>query len=341
MKSGVFTLSAAVLTASCMGVGTSADNSDFEDTTKGSESQVEVRSTSVDQEGLDVEAIHFRPVEIDEAQVAKEQEAYDAEMKRAQSKKGPQSTYSQCPRSNGDFAEPGEYAVGVTSAGLGNSVYYPKNMDGKCKHPILAWGNGTGVPLASLYGTFLKHLASHGFVVIASDSPMAGSGTGFKNRLTWLSNENKRQGSIFYQKLSTNTAGTIGHSQGGMGAVAGGSAANVKAVVSVEGPGFFSSKPTLFLTGSFDFLNALIWMMAYPTARSSAFVADYSTADHIATPTVLGAFTPAAKQFRRLSVAWFRCYLVQDNDACHMFENAPNCEFCRERGWAKTGSKGL
>jgi predicted dienelactone hydrolase len=36
-------------------------------------------------------------------------------------------------------------------------------------HPVITWGNGTGSN-PSLYKVLLNHLASHGFVVIASNS---------------------------------------------------------------------------------------------------------------------------------------------------------------------------
>ena len=42
-------------------------------------------------------------------------------------------------------------------------------------HPIISWGNGTGVS-PSGYAWLLGHLASWGFVVIASESRNTGSG---------------------------------------------------------------------------------------------------------------------------------------------------------------------
>src|SRR2546426_6836132 len=54
---------------------------------------------------------------------------------------------------------------------LGNKfdLYYPTNLGaGGFKHPIITWGNGTlGKPSDVAY--FLKHMASWGFVIIATE----------------------------------------------------------------------------------------------------------------------------------------------------------------------------
>jgi predicted dienelactone hydrolase len=42
-------------------------------------------------------------------------------------------------------------------------------------HPVITWGNGTG-STPSMYGVLLRQLASHGFVVIGSDSPNVAQG---------------------------------------------------------------------------------------------------------------------------------------------------------------------
>lgn len=78
---------------------------------------------------------------------------------------------------------PGSWAVTVQTGGaccdsLGNKydLYYPTNLGANgFRHPILKWGNGSfGKP--SQVACLLDHMASWGFVVIASEDPMTGPG---------------------------------------------------------------------------------------------------------------------------------------------------------------------
>ena len=66
----------------------------------------------------------------------------------------------------------------------GYELYYPTDMlEGE--HPIITWGNGTfAIPL--VYKGLLDHLASYGFVVIASTSTMTGSGEEMLGGVDWL-----------------------------------------------------------------------------------------------------------------------------------------------------------
>ncbi|MBI5062056.1 MAG: hypothetical protein HZB87_00875, partial [Desulfatitalea sp.] len=65
-----------------------------------------------------------------------------------------------------EYAATGPYATTSTSV-TGYRIFYPRQMDGG--HPIITWGNGTGAPTMT-YTALLNHLASWGFVVVASNS---------------------------------------------------------------------------------------------------------------------------------------------------------------------------
>ncbi len=55
-------------------------------------------------------------------------------------------------------------------------LYYPTNLAAGAPHPIITWGNGTGgVSKGAEY--FIKHLASWGFVVVATRDRFTGDGT--------------------------------------------------------------------------------------------------------------------------------------------------------------------
>lgn len=105
------------------------------------------------------------------------------------------------------------------SAGNKFNLYYPTELgkDG-FKHPILTWGNGTGSS-PDLYTYLLKHMASWGFVVIATQDMNTGVGQTILNGAVFLKNANNDPESPFYRKLSTDKIGSFGHSQGATGAM--------------------------------------------------------------------------------------------------------------------------
>jgi dienelactone hydrolase len=98
----------------------------------------------------------------------------------------------------------------------GYKIYYPRNLEGD--HPIITWGNGTGAPTMT-YSALLKHLASWGFVVIASNSVMTQNGNDMVDGIDYLIEQNNRMSSEFYGMLDTDHIATTGHSQGGGGAI--------------------------------------------------------------------------------------------------------------------------
>jgi hypothetical protein len=98
-------------------------------------------------------------------------------------------------------------------------VFYPTNLGANgFKHPILTWGNGTlGTPSQVAY--LLTHMASWGFVVIATEDQATGPGQTILDAAKYLVQANSDASSIFYGKLNVNAVGSIGHSQGAGGAI--------------------------------------------------------------------------------------------------------------------------
>lgn len=97
-------------------------------------------------------------------------------------------------------------------------VYYPTTLGANgFKHPILTWGNGT-LGSASGVDYFLRHMASWGFVVIATEDQLTGPGQTIFDAANFLVNANGDSHSPFFQKLDINHIGAFGHSQGAGGA---------------------------------------------------------------------------------------------------------------------------
>ena len=105
----------------------------------------------------------------------------------------------------------------MTGGGPGGAytLFFPQELgkDG-VKHPFITWGNGaTTTP--GLF-TLLPRLATHGFVVIASDNPFV-TGQEMIAGIDWLIAENDRAGSTFQQKLDPEQVASFGYSLGSLG----------------------------------------------------------------------------------------------------------------------------
>jgi hypothetical protein len=124
------------------------------------------------------------------------------------------------------------------SSGNKFDLYYPTNLGANgFHHPILTWGNGTfGKPSNTEF--FLNHMASWGFVVIATEDSETGLGQTILDGAKFLIKANSNSGSLFFNKLDKNQIGAFGHSQGAGGAIRAflASAGTIKTVVPIELP---------------------------------------------------------------------------------------------------------
>lgn len=256
---------------------------------------------------------------------------------------------------SGKFGEPGPYQVGRKDVDLGMvsanqgtgkfTIFYPNPMEASCKHPIVAWGNGTGVTGADTYAFFNNNAAAWGMVVIASHESNTGSGEFHRKALDYMLKENETEGSMFFGKLSPR-AGTSGHSQGAFGATMGANHPNVNVEVAVGGGGSTAAKMAMLcLTGTEDIV-ATSCPASIDRAGGPAFAASWEGGDHVVTQTVAGYIgrDPGTMALQRLYSAWFRCYLADDSVACNLFKGATpmDCGVCKEnQNWAVLKSKNV
>jgi hypothetical protein len=261
-----------------------------------------------------------------------------------------------------DYSQAGPYTVqtmtvDLADAGLGSAaapttftIYYPSPMEANCPHPVVAWGNGTGVTGQTTYQFYNNNAASWGMVAIASDNSNVAGAPYLSTAVDYLLAQNKNPGSVFYQKLAAK-AGVAGHSQGGIAATQASNDTNVAAEVCVEGGGTpRAGVATLCLTGSItdgglNGVNLGVVTQTYPTTTGPAFLADWDGGDHVTTPTVAGLFSQNPQgtlQFVRLLTAWYRCYLAGDTLACGLFKGGPpGCGMCKDPGWYLLEGKNL
>jgi pimeloyl-ACP methyl ester carboxylesterase len=208
------------------------------------------------------------------------------------------------------YAATGSYSVStanVTDASgtVIYNLYYPTNLGTGGLHPIITWGNGTNA-LPSNYWGLLNHLASWGFVVVASTDLTTGTGAEILAAANYMIQQNSASGSIFYQKLDTAHVGAIGHSQGAGGVVNATNNSNglIKTTIPIALPNQIwvsagdeyyvqsLAVPVLFLGGSKDVIIASPATLTgyYSQVPGAAAVAVLKGADHNTIQNTGGGF---------------------------------------------------
>ncbi|MBH0775247.1 poly(ethylene terephthalate) hydrolase family protein [Nocardia bovistercoris] len=105
------------------------------------------------------------------------------------------------------------------SAGASFDLWYPSGLGaGGAGHLIVLWGNGTNA-VPTQYRTLLRHLASWGFVVVATEHTATGSGVEIRDSLRYLLDRAADPADELHGKLDTAAVGAVGHSQGATGVV--------------------------------------------------------------------------------------------------------------------------
>lgn len=239
-----------------------------------------------------------------------------------------------------DYAASGPFSTTSGSLGLSCTVYRPSNLgQGGVTHPVILWGNGTGSS-PSTYGSLLRHLASHGFIVAAADTSNAGNGSEMISCLNSLVSANGNALSAFYQRVDTARVGASGHSQGGAGTIMAGRDARVTATAPIQpyigfipfGGIFLDSSirqqrgPMFLVSGSAD-------TIAVPTIHQLPVYNDVNQPVVWATRSGASHFEPVgdAGSFRGPVTAWFRARFMNDANAERLFSNP--CTLCSAAGW--------
>lgn len=232
----------------------------------------------------------------------------------------------------------GPYSPEVT-IGAVHTLYYPQNMGAHGeKHPVVIWGNGTGV-LPGAYTLLLRHYASHGFIVVAANTPASNFAITMRSGIDLIERLNADPASVFHGKVDLEKIGSAGHSQGGSGAINAAIDPRVDTVVAIQ-PGPLNDvddidEPVLFLAGQFD---AIVWPILVKGM--------YNDADHV--PAVYAELRGATHfgtgitggDMRAPSTAWLRYWLLDDPNARAEFFG-PNCGFCSDRQFSDFRRNGL
>lgn len=235
------------------------------------------------------------------------------------------------PAMPGPFATVTEENVGPL-AGVGEddepvafTMYRPEVLgeSGLC-HPVVTWGNGTG-SMPSTYEILLRHLASHGFVVIASNSPNVADGDPppMVAGVTWVIEQNDDPTSALYGQIDVTHVGATGHSQGGFATSMAGGDSQITTIAPLCGAATQRNLhgPALLFCGGLDEVVTCdtVQNAFDATDEQPVMLANYLTADHANFFTFFG---DEIKPVETAVVAWMRVHLMGDTSLRSWFYGA-------------------
>lgn len=231
-------------------------------------------------------------------------------------------------------AGPYEVAIGVSH---GCTLYAPADPGaGGDLHPVILWGNGTGVT-PDYYDAGLRHWASWGFVVAAANTRKAGTGEQMLRCLDALTEANERPFNSFYQALDLQHVGSSGHSQGGGGTIMVGADLRISTTAPMmpftsdlgHDPAVWDAQqgPMFMMSGGRDFL-APIPSEQYPVYLAVDVPLFWGIRLDAYHSSALGGFDPLAGP----STAWFLWQLTGDSEAARYF-SGDDCVLCVDPEW--------
>jgi hypothetical protein len=249
-----------------------------------------------------------------------------------------------------DFAANGPYEA-VTTPGMGPNnnytIYHPKDLaPNGAKNPIVGWMSGGGTD-PTLY-PLLPLLATHGFVVVASNSipgigDEANLGKEIIAGIDWAIAENERDGSMFFQKLNTSKLASSGYSMGSLATFQIAGDPRLTTTVHISGgnmapePIHNLHAPAAFLCGipspdCADILSPECDIAAancdvdFGAATTPVFYGNFDSGH-------LGILTPPyQEQIQAEVVAWLRWQLMDDATIKARFVGE-QCGVCMDQRW--------
>jgi len=244
-------------------------------------------------------------------------------------KAGPYATVTE----NEVGPEAGE-ADADTGAAPKFTLFRPKELspNGLC-HPVITWGNGTG-STPNAYRSLLELFASHGFVVIASNSKNVAKGDPkpMLVGVTWVLEQNEDPSSPLYHHLDAAHVGATGHSQGAMATSQASGDARIVTNVPIEGSMVQRNLhgPAMFFCGGQDDIVGCDGAKSALNAVTTlpAMYAEYLSVDH-------GSWMSFGKQpsvVYGAVTAWMRLHLMGD-DALKPWFYGQACQLCGDAGW--------
>jgi dienelactone hydrolase len=262
---------------------------------------------------------------------------------------GPASTGSILPAvENPGAAGPFQVRRVATAPGLStHSLFVPDKQSSNGKHPLVVWTCGNGGTV-DFYTSFLEHLASHGFLIVAdkgSSSDRQAEVASQGAAIDWIIAESTKQGGEYSGKLDVERIAVMGHSLGSLASFGtAGTNPHIRTSVHYSGgltgnPVGFDEAPLKTMTKPAAFLCGGADSTAGPSCEKDfeqappmlpVFYGVLGGASHI------GPFggTPRAGEYGRAGVAWLRWQLA-DDPAYKKWFAGTGCTLCASPWTAK------
>jgi len=218
------------------------------------------------------------------------------------------------------------------------SLYRPAVLEEGKKYPLITWGNGTCAKPEG-YRTLLRHVASHGFFVVAANSRQVGQNSPMTKALDWATAANKDPMSPYYGKIDLDKIGAMGHSQGGAATVSAARDSRVKTVILWNG-GSSATKPFLAVSGDRDGANSL---PGYKRATGNAPKGAYLWYHMIPGDGPYDGHLTLMVEPERVvgpATAWFR-FILQDDPISKPWFVGADCKLCKTPDSFEFGQNGL
>jgi hypothetical protein len=227
------------------------------------------------------------------------------------------------------------------------TVYSPTELaPGGAKNPIVGWMSGGGT-MPALY-PLLPHLATHGFVVVASNTaPALGDevhlGKEIIAGIDWAIAENARDGSTLFGKLDSSKIASIGYSMGSLATFTIASDPRLTTTVHISGGNMEADRidnlhaPAAFFCGIPGDDSCSLTSSDCDIAAANCD-SDFNNAT---TPVFYGNFpgghlgilsAPLQDQIQTEATAWLRWHLMDDGTLKSRFVG-DDCGVCKDSHW--------
>jgi hypothetical protein len=241
----------------------------------------------------------------------------------------------------GDLGAAGPYmSMTIRNTGPGGTytVYRPAELaPGGAKNPIVGWMSG-GSTSPSRY-PLLPHLATHGFVVVASNTvPAIGEeielGKEIIAGIDWMLAENGASGSAFFDKLDATKIASMGYSMGALATTTIAGDPRLTTTVHISGGNMVTDRikmlhaPAAFICGpSGDDIAGAACATDFEAAVTPVFYGVFNGGDHLGVLTA-----PYAARIQIVVTGWLRWQLMSDASLKPMFVG-DQCTVCNDTNW--------
>ena len=214
------------------------------------------------------------------------------------------------------------------------TIFRPACMKEGETYPVITWANGT-CGFTHGYAALLGSLASHGFVIIASNSTWTATpptNTVQLRALDYAEALNEDPSSVVYHKLDLSRVGAMGHSQGAKATGEASSDPRIKALILWNG-GTSNNKPFLYVSADRDVggtsTPASLAEATASATQPGAWVYYHQVLETGGSATGHLVLMEQPERVIDMATAWWQYMLNDDLKAKEMFIG-DNCDLCNK-----------